>query len=102
MAGQVTDMEVSKMKLYTAALTLLMSGLLAAQTPPPAAPQQPVAQQPIDEEGEIATFKSSNTTIVAPVLVTDRSGKIIDGLQPNQFHLFDNGKEQNIAVDVTF
>ena len=78
-------------------VVLLLSGLLAAQTPPPAAPQQPV-----DEEGEIATFKSSNTTIVAPVLVTDRSGKIIDGLQPNQFHLFDNGKEQNIAVDVTF
>jgi len=94
MAGQVTDMEVLKMKPF---VVLLLSGLLAAQTPPPAAPQQPV-----DEEGEIATFKSSNTTIVAPVLVTDRSGKIIDGLQPNQFHLFDNGKEQNIAVDVTF
>jgi len=47
-------------------------------------------------------FKVSVTNIVAPVLVTDRSGNIIDGLQPNQFHLFDNGKEQNIQVDVAF
>ena len=39
---------------------------------------------------------------VAPVLVTDRSGNIIDGLQPNQFRLFDNGKEQDIQVDVAF
>jgi hypothetical protein len=39
---------------------------------------------------------------VAPVLVTDRSGNIIDGLQPAQFHLFDNNKEQNIQVDVAF
>ena len=36
------------------------------------------------------------------MLVTDRAGNIIDGLQPAQFHLFDNGKEQNIQVDVTF
>ncbi|MDP9055071.1 MAG: VWA domain-containing protein [Acidobacteriota bacterium] len=47
-------------------------------------------------------IRTSVTNIVAPVLVTDRSGNIIDGLQPNQFHLFDNNKEQNIQVDVSF
>jgi VWFA-related protein len=87
-------MEVSTMKFLKAVLPVAVAGLLAAQTQPPA--------KPIDEEGEIATFRSQNITIVAPVLVTDRSGKIIDGLQPNQFHLYDNGKEQNINVDVTF
>jgi hypothetical protein len=35
-------------------------------------------------------------------VVTDRGGNIIDGIQPSQFHLFDNGKEQNIQVDVSF
>jgi len=84
------------MKFLSAALLLTMGGLFA-QTPPPQ-----TKPGPVDEEGEIATFKAGNTTIVAPVLVTDRSGKIIDGLQPNQFHLYDNGKEQNINVDVTF
>jgi len=47
-------------------------------------------------------IRASVTNIIAPVLVTDRSGNIIDGLQPHQFHLFDNNKEQNIQVDVAF
>ena len=40
--------------------------------------------------------------VQAPVLVFDRDGNYVDGLRPDQFHLFDNGKEQNIHVDVTF
>ena len=46
--------------------------------------------------------KTFVTNVVTPVLVTDQSGNIIDGLQPSQFHLWDNGKEQNIHVDVAF
>jgi VWFA-related protein len=35
--------------------------------------------------------------------VYDRAGNYVNGLEPNQFRIFDNGKEQNIhAVDVTF
>ena len=52
-----------------------------------------------DEPIILGTF---TTNVVAPVLVTDRRGQIIDGLQPPQFHLLDNGKEQNIQVDVSF
>ena len=51
---------------------------------------------------EDLTFRTNVTRIVAPTLVTDRAGNLIDGLQPAQFHLFDNGKEQNIQVDVSF
>ena len=40
--------------------------------------------------------------ILAPVSVVDRHGDNVDGLGPEQFHLFDNGKEQNIKVDVAF
>jgi VWFA-related protein len=47
-------------------------------------------------------IKNTTTYVVAPTLVTDRQGNLIDGLQPAQFHLFDNGKEQNIQVDVSF
>jgi len=61
--------------------------------------QNAAADTPTIEEPIIRTF---TTNVVAPVLVTDRRGEIIDGLQPPQFHLFDNGKEQNIQVDVSF
>lgn len=88
------------MKFLRTALPLVVSGILAAQsqTPPPPAPS---ANQEPPEDSD-ARFSSSTHVIVAPVLVTDRQGNIIDGLQPAQFHLFDNGKEQNIHVDVTF
>ena len=42
------------------------------------------------------------TQIVVPVTVHDRDGNIVNGLQPRQFHLTDNGKDQDIAVDVSY
>jgi VWFA-related protein len=81
------------MKLFRTALPFALSGMLAAQAPP-------ASQTPAEDSD--ARFSSSTHVIVAPVLVTDRQGNIIDGLQPSQFHLYDNGKEQNIHVDVTF
>src|ERR1700688_2797435 len=42
------------------------------------------------------------TNIVVPLTVHDRDGNIVNGLQPRQFHLTDNGKDQNIAVDVSY
>ena len=36
------------------------------------------------------------------MLVFDRNGDYVNGLRPDQFRLFDNGKEQNVQVDVSF
>jgi VWFA-related protein len=58
------------------------------------------AQAPVTDSDK--PFSVEVTRIVAPVLVTDRSGNIIDGLQGHEFHLFDNQKQQNIQVDVAF
>ncbi len=74
---------------------------LAAAAPSPAlAPSNSVSAD-APELGD-TIIKSTVTNIVAPFLVTDRTGNIIDGLQPHQFRLFDNNKEQNIQVDVAF
>lgn len=75
---------------------LLIAGTAAAQAQNSAQNSTPSSDAP--EFGIIANV----TNIIAPVLVTDRSGNIIDGLQPQQFHLYDNNKEQNIHVDVAF
>src|SRR3954453_326240 len=64
--------------------------------------QEPQTSKPDSIELGQVIGTTSVTNIVAPVLVTDKAGNIIDGLQPNQFHLWDNGKEQNIQVDVTY
>jgi VWFA-related protein len=72
----------------------LLGGLLAGQQQPPA--QQEPAQDPTTK------IIVSVSEVQAPVLVFDRDGQYVNGLQPEQFHLFDNGKEQNIHVDVSY
>ena len=56
--------------------------------------------KPVEDTG--TTIRVPVEVVVAPVSVVDRSGDHVDGLGPEQFHLFDNGKEQNIHVDVAF
>src|SRR5262245_10734283 len=73
---------------------LLICGLLAAQQQQ-TTPQTESKEQPL-------TIRTTVTQVVAPVLVFDRDGNYVNGLQPFQFHLYDNGKEQNISVDVTY
>ena len=79
-------------------LLTFVCGLVIAQTPPPQAPK-PQPQQPPQEDAAQTPFKfiGGVEVVQAPVLVFDRDGSYVDGLQPHQFHLFDNGKEQNIS-----
>ena len=69
-------------------LTLLASLLIAqsrdedVQSPPP--------------------IRVTTNLVVAPVTVFDRSGSYVNNIQPEQFHLYDNDKEQNIKVDVAY
>jgi VWFA-related protein len=85
---------VKALRIAAPVLFLMTTAAQApAQAPPGASSDAPELGAPI---------KAEVTNIIAPVLVTDRAGNIIDGLQPHQFHLFDNNKEQNIQVDVTF
>src|SRR5262245_3185820 len=48
------------------------------------------------------TIRTTVDVVTTPVTVYDRDGAYVQGLQPEQFHLFDNEKEQNIKVDVSY
>ena len=78
-------------------MVILVSSLLAAQ-------QQQTPQQtaPPQEPGQPPTIRTTVLNVTAPVLVYDRDDNYVSGLQPFQFHLFDNDKEQNINVDVSY
>ncbi len=67
----------------------LAAGLIALGI---AAPQE-VVQQP---------FRTNVNVVVAPTVVTDHEGNFVNGLQPQQFRLSDNGKPQNIKVDIAW
>ena len=67
------------------------------------AAQQPQQQTPPPEAQSLPTiFRGGVEVVQAPVLVFDRDGNYVNGLQPFQFHLYDNDKEQNINVDVAY
>jgi VWFA-related protein len=88
-------------------LTLLCGSLvflLMAQQP--AAKQAAPAKQPpqdLLETNPIPNYKVTLQQVVAPVLVYDKKHNYVNGLQQDQFRLFDNEKEQNLtSVDVTY
>jgi VWFA-related protein len=76
-------------------LTSALCGLLAAQ-------QQPAPPAPTPDEEAVTRIVVPVDYVSTPVWVYDRDGGAISGLRPEQFRLFDNGKEQNIQVDVSF
>ncbi len=49
-----------------------------------------------------APIRVSVDYVTTPAWVYDRDGNTVSGLRPEQFRLFDNKKEQNIQVDVSF
>jgi len=71
----------------TFVLPLLCASLVLAQDLPP---------------DVVPPFVITTERVVVPVTVFDREGGYVNGLQPQQFHLYDNGKEQNIEVDVAY
>jgi len=78
--------------LLTTAVCGLVAAQQAQQTPAPANSQQP----------DTSRITTTVTNVVVPVTVFDRDGGYIPGIRPDQFRLFDNGKEQNIHVDEAF
>jgi VWFA-related protein len=90
----------------------LLCGLLAGQQPartpqsplltnaPPAAAQQPASQPPDDQAGY--RIPVTVNYVQSLVLVFDRDGGYVNNIRPEQFHLFDNDKEQNFQMDVTY
>src|ERR1700691_4213735 len=80
-------------------LRWMFAGLLAAGLLAQGQQDAPKAET---VEGTTPVFRLPVEVVVAPVSVTDHDGDSVDGLGPEKFRLFDNGKEQNIHVDVTF
>lgn len=78
---------------------------VAGVNPPPPTPVD-ASTTPPDVDAEVSPagepIIAHVRNIIAPVLVFDRDGNIMNNLQPSEFHLFDNGREQDIHVDTEY
>lgn len=54
---------------------------------------------PLLLRGQDSRFESRSRLVVVPVTVVDRSGGTLDGLDPADFTVLDNGRAQKISVD---
>ena len=83
----------------------LVSGMVIAQEPPVKVNQPAQAQKAGDEDipPEVQTLIRTRVEVMqTPALVFDRNGEYVNGIRADQFRLFDNDKEQNIQVDVSY
>ncbi|HWY49328.1 MAG TPA: VWA domain-containing protein [Bryobacteraceae bacterium] len=72
------------------ATILLICGAALAQSPPAADPK----------DDKDAVIRTSVNVVIAPTTVRDKKGEFIDGLQLQDFQLYDNNKLQRITADV--
>ncbi|MBI4893582.1 MAG: VWA domain-containing protein [Acidobacteria bacterium] len=66
------------------------------QQPGQAAPRLP------DDLADGPVIRATVNVVLVPTTVTDRSGRIVNGLKPQDFELFDNEKKQEVNRDVAF
>jgi VWFA-related protein len=72
------------------------------QSPAPASSAKPALPQSTPEEvGEGDVVKVDTTLVTVPVSVTDRDGRYLPDLQKDDFHLYEDGVEQQIAYFAT-
>jgi len=72
------------------ATILLICGAALAQSPPAADPK----------DDKDAVIRTSVNVVIAPTTVRDKKGEFVDGLQLQDFQLYDNNKLQRITADV--
>ena len=61
-----------------------------------------LAAQPRAQKPEVPPLVVTTERVVVPVTVVDRDGGYVSGIQPQDLHLYDNGKEQKIDVDIAY
>jgi VWFA-related protein len=86
-------------------LLTLLGGSLAVLSvaQQPTAKQAAVPPPDLTQTNDLSRFTVTLQQVLAPVLVYDKKHNYVNGLQPDQFRLFDNEKEQNLtSVDVTY
>jgi len=80
-----------------AATLALLSAMSLAQTNPEGkAPQTEAGKN--SQQGPVVIFRAHADLVLIPVTVTDKLNRFVLGLQKEDFQLFEDGAEQNVAI----
>ena len=79
-----------------------MSGVLHTDMSNPKWLLAGVAFSLFAQQSDMTVIRETVNVVSAPVVVTDDEGARVNGLKPSDFRLYDNGKPQDISVDVSY
>ena len=82
---------------YALAFTAAQAQSLQQSTANPATPAPTFASQEVTVN-QAPTIRASSDLVRIDVEVTDKSGKPVKGLTPEQFTITENGKQQKISI----
>lgn len=83
-------------KVLVVLISALICALTWAQTSKPSNPPA----RPAEEPDKDVVIRENVNVVIAPTTVRDRSGDFVNGLQLQDFELYDNNKLQKITADV--
>ncbi|HEY6188746.1 MAG TPA: VWA domain-containing protein [Pyrinomonadaceae bacterium] len=67
------------------------------QTQSPAPSENPLSEKPREEVGEDEVVRIDTTLVTIPVSIRDRNGRYIPDLRKEDFRVYENGVEQEVA-----
>ena len=81
-----------------AAAIILSLGLVFAQTGAEQISSPSNSKAEASQQNPVATFRAHTDLVLIPVTVTDTLNRFVLGLQKEDFRLFEDGAEQNLAI----
>jgi len=81
-------------------LILLASTTLLAQAPGTPDRSKQTDKDPAKQPDKDVVIRTNVNVVIAPTTVLDKHGNYVNGLQLQDFELYDNGKRQDITADV--
>ena len=75
-----------------AVILLSLSALLSAQNPAPS-----IRPSTASDSNSVATFHATSRLVLVDVVATDKNGKFVSGLTPDDFTVLEDGKPQRIS-----
>ena len=81
-------------------ITQMICGAVAQKTgpvgPPPAPPQRTTQQQPQKPDDD-DVVKITTNLVQVDAMITDKNGKLVTDLKPEEVEIYENGREQKIT-----
>lgn len=88
---------IERYLLAASLIAQMICGAVAQQTGPPPAPPRRTTQQPPQKPDDDDVVKITSNLVQVDAVVTDKNGKVVTDLKPDEVQIFEDGKPQKLT-----